>query len=131
MLAIDTNVLVRLFVDDDSKQHKAVKEFFENLDESEQVYVSLVVITELVWILESAFDLHREGIAEIIDSLLESGQVSFQNSVAVYYALKSYKDGADFADALIAASANDAGCSGTLTFDKNAVKKAGMTLLSD
>jgi len=130
MIAVDTNVLVRLFVNDDSNQHKAVKSFFEGLNETEQVYVSLIVTIELVWILESVFELKADKIAEILESLLESSQVSYQNSTAVYYALQSYKSGADFADALIASLANDAGCSRTLTFDKGAVKKTGMTLLS-
>jgi len=130
MLAIDTNVLVRLFVDDDSRQHATVKKFFKNLDESGLVYVSLVAITELVWVLESVFELSKEQITEILTSLLESQQVTCQNSVAIYYALQSYSKGADFADTLIAALAKDAGCSKTLTFDKGAVKKAGMSLLS-
>jgi len=129
VLAVDTNVLVRLFVNDESKQHQAVKAFFANLDDSEQVYVSLVVVTELVWVLESAFALDKGIIAKILETLLESGQASFQNSIAVYYAVQSYKQGADFADALIAALAKDAGCPKTLTFDKGAVKKAGMALL--
>ena len=129
LLTVDTNILVRLFVNDGSGQHKRVTRFFAELDESEQVFVGLTVITELVWVFESVFALDRERIAGVIESLLDSQQVSLQNSAAVYYAVQSYKKGADFADALIAATAKEAGCLRTLTFDQAAAKKAGMELL--
>jgi len=131
MLAIDTNILVRLFVDDDSSQHHTVKEFFKGIGESEQVFVSLIVITELVWVLESGYGYKRGEISEIIAILLEVEQISFQNSIALYFALQLYKKGADFADSLITALANDAGCTRTMTFDKKAVRNAGMTLLEN
>jgi len=130
MRAVDTNVLVRLFIDDNSDQHHKVKEFFANLGESDQIYVSLIVVTELVWVLESSYEYSREVIAQIIEVLLETGLASFQNSVALFDAMKMYKNGADFADSLITALAIDAGCSETLTFDRKATKKAKMTLLN-
>jgi len=129
MLAVDTNVLIRLFVDDNTLQHQTVKSFFSELDPSERVFVSLVVTTELVWVLESVYGFSKERISDAIDLLLETGQVSLQKSIAVYFATQLYRKGADFADALISALAEDAGCSATLTLDKRAIKKAGMTLL--
>jgi predicted nucleic-acid-binding protein len=129
MRAIDTNVLIRLLVNDDQAQHAKVKKLFNDLGESEQVYVSLVVITELVWVLESGYGFDRAKISDTLDFLLEVGQVSFQNSIAIYSALRMYRKGADFADALISALASDAGCTEILTFDKGAVGKARMSLL--
>ena len=130
MRAIDTNVLIRLFVNDDSEQHHTVKNFFANLKDTEQVYVSLVVVTELVWVLESGYAQSKDVIVQILGALLETAQLSFQNSIALADALSLYKNGADFADSLITAQAADAGCLETLTFDKKAAKKAGMTLLA-
>jgi len=129
MLAIDTNVLIRLFVNDNTPQHALVKSFFSKLGLGEQVFVSLVVTTELVWVLESAYGFDRESIAEMIGLLLEAEQVSLQKSNAVYCALQMYRRGADFADALISALSEDAGCTATLTLDKRAVIKARMTHL--
>jgi predicted nucleic-acid-binding protein len=40
-----------------------------------------------------------------------------------------HKDNADFADCLIASSARAAGCSQTVTFDRNAARDAGLQLL--
>jgi predicted nucleic-acid-binding protein len=53
MFAVDTSVLIRLFVDDDHGQHRQATEYFMGLGESQQVYVGLVVITDVVWVLKS------------------------------------------------------------------------------
>jgi len=129
MHAIDTNILVRLFVNDNQQQHDKAKKLFESLGENEQVYICSVVIVELVWVLESVYSFKRETIADTITYLLQTEQVSFENSIALFSANKLYRNGADFADALISASAAIAGCTSTLTFDKSAVNKAEMTLL--
>ncbi len=126
MYAIDTNVLIRFLINDNLSQHEIVKKFFADLENSEQAYISLVVITELIWVLESSYGFDREKISETVDFLLETEQLSFQDSLSIFYALRLYKKGVDFADALISALAADAGCSETLTFDKGAVKKAKM-----
>jgi predicted nucleic-acid-binding protein len=130
MYAIDTNVLVRLFVNDDQQQHNQAKKLFQGLKQNEQVYICSVVTVELVWVLESVYGFQREAIAQTITYLLQVEQVSLENSIAFYQANKLYRDGADFADAMISTLAASAGCSATLTFDKSAVKKAGMTMLN-
>jgi predicted nucleic-acid-binding protein len=54
-----------------------------------------------------------------------------ESSETIGISLELYRRGkADFADCLIACSGRAAGCIQTLTFDRDAAKTAGMTLVS-
>ena len=55
MRAIDTNVLIRILVLNDHEQHQIARSFFAGLEPSEQVYISTVALTELVWVLEGTY----------------------------------------------------------------------------
>lgn len=62
--------------------------------------------------------------------LLETKQLQIQQAECCYKALKVFEQGkADFSDALIASLSATAGCSQTMTFDKDA-RSVGMTLLA-
>ena len=63
--------------------------------------------------------------------ILRTRQFLVERADQVMRALRVFGEGrADFADCLIERSANGAGCSATMTFDVNAAKHAGMTLLA-
>ncbi len=55
MIAIDTNILVRLLINDETAQAQ-VDLAKGLLKRAKQVYISQIVQIEMVWVLETAYD---------------------------------------------------------------------------
>jgi predicted nucleic-acid-binding protein len=54
MIAIDTNILVRLLINDETAQAQ-VDLAKDLLKRAKQVYISQIVQIEMVWVLETAY----------------------------------------------------------------------------
>jgi predicted nucleic-acid-binding protein len=131
MIGLDTNVLVRYIMQDDPKQSPKATKIVESLEGIGSGYVTLVSIVELVWVLSASFELTRSQVAQALDGIIRTKQLQVESADQVIRALRVFKVGkSDFADCLIERSANSAGCEKTLTFDVNASRHAGMTLIS-
>ena len=130
MIGLDTNVLVRYIMQDDPKQSPKATKIVESLEGAGSGYVTLVSIVELVWVLSASFELTRLQVAQALDGIIRTKQFKIESADQVIRALRVFKVGkSDFADCLIERSANGAGCEKTITFDVNASKHAGMTLI--
>jgi predicted nucleic-acid-binding protein len=130
MIGLDTNILTRFFAQDDLKQSQKADEIIASLTMDEPGWVSLALILELVWVFSSNFRADRAGVCLILGQLQRRKEIVIENADAFQYALELYRGGnADFADCLISSLALAAGCTKTLTFDKDAAKTAGMTLV--
>jgi len=122
MKALDTNVLVRFLVADDEKQARIVRNLFKQAETNQQIlFVPLLVTLEMVWVLESVYDIPRDNILDTFQKLLLMPILSFEGQVALQNAIQSAKNGSeDLPDLLIAHTAVQSGCSSVLTFDKKA-----------
>lgn len=122
MKALDTNVLVRFLVADDEKQARIVRNLFKQAETNQQIlFVPLLVTLEMVWVLESVYDIPRDNILDTFQKLLLMPILSFDGQVALQNAIQSAKNGSeDLPDLLIAHTAVQSGCSSVLTFDKKA-----------
>ena len=134
MIGLDTNVLVRFLAQDDAKQAAVATRLIEtDLSASRQGFISLVVLSELCWVLSSIYSATAEELITTVQDLLNTPQFQVERREAVQAAIARLKISptrkAGFVDALIAAIAQGAGCAETVTFDKGAVRAAGMTLL--
>jgi len=130
MTGLDTNVLTRYFAQDDATQTPKARAILASLTPEAPGWVPLVGVLELVWVLNSNFRATRSEVCKVLDELLGTRQMIVENVETLKRALELYRVGnADFADCLISSSARAGGCSKTLTFDKNAAKTAGMTLI--
>lgn len=130
MIGLDTNVLVRYVAQDDLVQSAKATEIIESLSVSDQGFITIVSVVELVWVLQSCFDSSKEEVVQIIERLLGVKEIVVERSDVVWQALRLYTGvKADFADCLIERCASAAGSEYTVTFDKNASKIAGMRLL--
>jgi predicted nucleic-acid-binding protein len=131
VIGIDTNVLVRFFIEDDPAQRRATNAFFNSLSGSQPGWVGLAAILETAWVMKSVRKLDRETIARLLSSLLIADSLVVEQADTLEEALRHYRStNADFADCLIAASARAAGCSKTVTFDQVAARDAGTELLT-
>jgi predicted nucleic-acid-binding protein len=125
---LDTNILVRLLVDDDAAQsaaaHRAVKRFTED----QPGFISLVALAETVWVLDRVYGVPAGDVANAVENLLQMETFEVQNAEQVYLAVDAVKSGTGaFADVLIAALGQWAGCSTTITFDAKASRLNGFT----
>ena len=127
MIGLDTNVLVRLFVDDDMAQARAARAFVaERCSPSDPAYIDRVALCETVWVLTSVLGYDRARVADLIDKLLSAEGISVEDADAVHGALQVYRRrNVGFADALIGAVNRVRGCEATATFDRKAAKLDG------
>jgi predicted nucleic-acid-binding protein len=131
MIGLDTNILVRFYMQDEPAQAKKVNRLFASLTPENPGYVSLIVLLELHWVLKKIYKFDRASLADAALSLLSTAQIKVESASIVLSAIKNYKTiSVDFEDALIAKLALNAGCESIYTFDKTAAKYADMTLLT-
>lgn len=131
MIGLDTNVLVRYIMQDDSKQSPLATRIVESLTAESLGFVPVVVVVELAWVLSSAYELNRSQLMEAFGALLRTRELVVERAETVWKGLRLLqRTGGDFADCLIACSAEAAGCAKTMTFDRGTAKNGGMTLVS-
>ena len=119
MIAVDTNVLVRIVVEDDANQVARARAF---MDVQDRVFISKTVLLEMGWVL-GTYRLTREAIVSAIRRILAVSNVVVEDNPAVMLALEWYERGMDFADALHLASLTDE--TPFATFDISMVRTAG------
>ncbi len=119
MIAIDTNVIVRLIALDDPVQVSAA----EKLVRSGPVFISLLAIVEAEWVLRSRHGLERAALAYALKSLLQAETVEVELESFAFWALDRFKDGADLADMFLLVAARD--CDSFATFDRRLPLEAG------
>lgn len=96
MIAIDTNVLVRLAVEDDPLQAKAVTSLFAD----QRIFVAKTVLLETDWVLRSRYGLSATAISAFFSFLDQHPQVLFEQEAQVHEAFSLARRGMEFADAL-------------------------------
>jgi len=131
VIALDTNALVRLIVYDDETQARAVERALVRARRDEEaVFLSDVVLCELVWVLTSRLHKTRAEIAEVLDRILRTELFVFSDAAALEVATAAYADGrADFADYVIRGQARAAGAADVITFDRALKGEDGFRLL--
>lgn len=124
MIALDTNLLARLLLKDDTAQHARARAL---LATGQTFTAPVTVFLELVWVLE-VNDCPAADIAHGLRLLLDLPNFRPPQADAVRLALQSYEDGLDFADALhLALSEGD---ETLMTFDKAFARKAARLSLA-
>ncbi len=133
MIALDTNVLVRFVVEDDAAQHRRSSALIASARErGEALFLSQLVLCELVWVLGAAYGLSRAQIASALTELLRVAQVVVEDFDQVRRALDAYMGGeGDFADYLIRERARAAGCETVKTFDRVLLHEPGFSAPDD
>ena len=135
MIGLDTNVLARYLTQDDVRQAALASRLIENdLTIARPGFISLVVLAELCWVLSRLYSATMDELADMINDLLNTPQIQVERREVVQAAIRRFNQGksrkAGLVDALVAELASSEGCTSTVTFDKTAVRAAGMTLLA-
>ena len=122
MRAVDTNVLVRLVVRDDSEQVDRAEAFV-----APGAWVSLLVLAEAVWVLDSVYGLNRKRIGTVIGMLIEHDRLTLQDEDVVRRAHSIFESrrSIGFFDCLIVEAARKAGHVPVGTFDRRMARLDG------
>ena len=118
MVAVDTNVVVRLLTGDDLAQAARARAIFER----EEVLLAKTVILESEWVLRRLYRFGSGRIVEAFVALISLPNLICEDPTAVVDAIQWMRAGLDFADALHLASARPAGR--FATFDGKLVRRA-------
>jgi len=119
VIAIDTNVLVRLLVNDDPAQGSRARAAFE----TEEIWIGKTVLLETFRVLRSVYDFDDVAIARAIEGALGLPRVQVEDTERVKLALAAVADGIDVADALhVATTPGDARA--FATFDQYLARRA-------
>ena len=124
MIGLDTSVLVRFLVQDDTRQFERARRLIQReAERGEPVMTSLLVLLETEWVLRSRYALSKEEIADTISGLLDAAEVRFEEEPVVEQALYLWRDSAaGFADCLVGAHHRSLGCEATASFDARAIR---------
>ena len=122
MIALDTNVLARFYLNDEPAQAQIAARLLME----EDVFIPKTVLLELEWVMRGAARVPPQGIARSIAHLLSLDNVQVEDEASVRIALKAFEKGIDFADALHATAS--AATSRFITFDERLAKRAARIL---
>ena len=120
MIAVDTNVLVRLVTADDEGQTRRATALFER----EEVFLCKTVLLETEWVLRFSYGLDGPAILRALRGVAGLPGVTVEDAPAVVLAFALMEDGVDFADALHLASARKA--AGFATFARRLARHAAV-----
>ena len=104
MIALDTNILIRLVVDDSPAQSNIAAQLVRD----NQVFIAKTVLMESEWVLRHAYRFSRAQIEEFLLAVLDTSNTVVEDRPQVERAMEWYRQGADFADALHLAAADTA-----------------------
>ena len=135
MIGLDTNVLVRYLAQDEPKQVARARRLIEEeLSVLEPGFISLVVLVKSCRVLKRLYSVSADELLATVDDLLNTPRFYLDRREVVAVTVQFMKAGegakTGFADALIAQLAAAQGCLRIVSFDKAAVRSAGMALLA-
>jgi predicted nucleic-acid-binding protein len=117
VVAVDTNVLIRLITKDHAAQVARAVRLFQ----TEQVWVAKTVLLETDWVLRSLYGFDAQDVGAAFRKLAGLSSVELQDPSAVAQALSWRAAGIDFADGLHLASRGEA--NSFATFDERFAKR--------
>lgn len=129
-VGVDTNVLLRLLLEDDPQQLARVHAFVEKRSGSSPLAINSVVLAEVYWTVRSSLKMPRETIAARLAILFDTPFVELIDDAPARAALADYRNGlGDFSDRLIARINEAHGASQTFTFDRKAARHPPLALV--
>jgi len=96
MIAVDTNIVVRLLTEDDPKQAAAAKSLFA----VGPIWIAKTVLLETVWVLRSLYGFDEGAIRDALEHLLGLKNVHAEDKASISAALSLSAHGFELADAI-------------------------------
>ncbi len=130
MIAVDTNVLVRMLINDPDAQFQ-VSLAKALLKQAKQVYVPKIVQIEIVWVMETAYGFNKLSVITLLKHLQQSPLFALQDENQFNVALVTFENHpADFSDYLILSGCLEENHE-IYTFDKKFARLESVKLLDE
>ena len=117
---IDTNVLLRPFVNDDSRQVAEAVSLFQRAADGEiELLVGPPILFEAAWTLRRYHKVEENKILDVLSVILDMKGITVLDRELVVEAIElARKNNVEFADSYIAASIRHTGVDGLATFNR-------------
>ncbi|MCD4664507.1 MAG: type II toxin-antitoxin system VapC family toxin [Bacteroidales bacterium] len=122
---VDTNLFIRYLTNDDIEKANRVEELLDKAALGKVRLITCeVVLAEVVWVLESYYNLNKVQIAEHLGAILATPGLNVLNGKVVEKAVEYYlNENIDFIDAYIVSLMNRLNISSIYSFDKKHLKR--------
>jgi predicted nucleic-acid-binding protein len=118
VIALDTNIIVRLLTRDDPAQVRSVVRAIRG----RKLWLAKTMVLETEWVLRYTYELSSDVVHESLRRLMGLARLEAEDRDSVLLALALYAQGLDLADALHLASSR--GAESFLSFDRPLAKAA-------
>jgi predicted nucleic-acid-binding protein len=131
VIGLDTNLLLRLWLNDDPAQNRRLDLILaEHGSTPGSLLVSDVVLAEALWTLRSAYRQDKAAQLLAVRSLVDEAAFAFEDRDAVVLAVSMFeKATCGFSDCLVAAKYARLRCEFTATFDRRMRQLPGVRVI--
>ena len=131
MIGLDTNILLRLWVDDDPAQGRRVEALLSEHGKTPgSLLVTDVVLVEALWTLRTAYGQDKATELLVLRSMLDEAAFAFEDRDAVAAAVDLFgTQTCGFSDCLVAVKHAAHRCDFTATFDRGMRQLPGVRLI--
>jgi predicted nucleic-acid-binding protein len=112
MIALDTNVVIRLITRDNDEQLSLARQLVDN----NPVVIPLLTLLECEWVLRARYRFSPTRIVEALAKLIAFPNISVENETLTLWAMDRHLEGADLSDMLLLVASH--GYERFATFDK-------------
>ncbi|MBB4006635.1 PIN domain-containing protein [Allorhizobium taibaishanense] len=123
MIGIDTNVLLRITMQDDDVRTKQALTFAESLTLEQPGFINSAVLLEFIWTARRRLKMSKDELKIILSGLLDSENLVLEDENVIELTLDEMdRSNEEFADIFIALKNRELGCRTTMTFDRKAAR---------
>jgi len=121
MRFIDTNIIIRFLTDDVPEKADACEEVFKReARKDERVFITDLVVAEIVWVLESVYGLSKKEIQDKVEKILNTPNLFCLHKDIILGALILYAEkDIDFIDAYNALILKEKGIKELYSYDRH------------
>jgi len=121
MRFLDTNIFIRFLTDDVPEKADACEEIFRKaVEKQETLFTTDLVIAEIVWVLESFYELPKDEIQDKVEKILNTPNLICPHKDLILSALILYSEkNIDYIDAYNALILKENGIEELYSYDKH------------
>jgi len=121
MRFLDTNIFIRFLTDDVPEKVDACEEIFKKaVEKQETLFTTDLVIAEIVWVLESFYELPKNEIQDKVEKILNTPNLICPHKDLILSALILYSEkNIDYIDAYNALILKENGIEELYSYDKH------------
>ena len=121
MRFLDTNIFIRFLTDDVPEKADACEEIFKKaVEKREDLFTTDLVIAEIVWVLESFYELPKNEVQDKVEKILNTPNLICPHKDLILSALILYSEkNIDYIDAYNALILKENGIEELYSYDKH------------